>query len=309
MMKITGIRVTYAIDKCFVIFIVIAFSSGILYSSEMAMDKIKGAADILCSIWGAGGILITVGASLFGFFKRKTIRKVWYLVFDFLHGKYAIQELAKKKLVLGDGLSELRTIVRILVVDDNTIAREGMVEQLKGLGYKMAKGHYPITLNDDAVKESQILVIDINNVYFGYQKPLGEVNQGLEVAQAIKYAFPVKKILAYTGNLDDYKGNVILEKVVDDKFEKGDDLSVIVKKVDECIRELFEPDKFWMLIRNELFANGEKTKDVAKLENTFVRVFIREEALSLVLLKSALKKVSSKSLLAEAMIKSIDTIS
>ena len=295
--------------KVLLMLLIIVLTCGRLYASDGIMVGVTKTVDFLSSLEGVFSLSATVVGLVVWLVRRKVVKKIWYAVVDFFHGKYSVQDLAERKLVLRDELlSELRTRVRILVIDDNTIARDGMVNQLKGLGYLKAKGLYPVTRNDDNVKESQILVIDINNVYFGYQKPFGTENQGLDVASAIKSEFPVKKVLVYTGNLDDYKGNVVLEKVVDGKFEKGDEQSIIVKRIDWCIRSLFEPDKFWIQIRDELLQNGETISQVANLEDIFVREFIRENILSLDIIKRALDRISSKSSLADAMVKVVAAI-
>lgn len=290
------------------VFICLMLVCSVAIAADSMWQECLSAFDIINSLWGILVIFGTTVMFIAAICKRKLIKSIIYVIEDFFHGKYAIQELVSKHLILGELLFELRSKVRVLVVDDDTITRESIVEQLKGLGYNKTVGHFPIMVHDDEVKECQILVIDINKVYFGHNPPLGNENQGLEVAQTIKYAYPVKKILSVTGNLEDYKGNAILEKVVDGKFEKGDDQSVIVQKIDKCIKELFEPDKFWIQIRNELLDSGEKIEDVCRLEDVFVKAFIREDSITLENLKYALDKISAKSSLAKAMARIIASI-
>lgn len=275
----------------------------ICIAGESAWDKLKAHIDFANAIWGFATIIGSIVIGVFSFCKRKAIRKIWFAILDFFHGKYAIQDISNGKLTITDLLPELRKKVQVLVIDDNMIAREQMVSQLKGLGYTSTRGHFPITLTDGEVKESHIFVVDINNVYFGPSVPPGSENQGLQVAQAIKCTYPIKKILSYTGNLDDYKGNVILENVVDGKFEKGENQGVVLSAIDGCVRGLFEPDKFWTQIRTDLLLRGERTIDVAELEDAFVKTFIREQSLTLDVISNALEKISKRSTLAQSLSK------
>lgn len=125
--------------------------------------------------------------------------------------------------------SRLKDVTKILFVDDKHTDFQ-IVSILKKQGWKNTKSIKDIiNLDDQKVKESDIIFVDINGVGSTLFK-----DEGLGLASALKKKYSDKKIILYSA---DNKG---------DRFHKA------LREVDGCLSKDAEPFQFSNLIENLL---------------------------------------------------------
>lgn len=157
--------------------------------------------------------------------------------------------------------------VRIVIVDD-----EGFDDDvLKSLGYLDIE----IKLKYEKLSDYEnydIIFCDIN----GIAKEIDPVYQGAALAKQIKKTYPSKMVIIFSSkeqSLDFYK----FKNDVDEIIPKNTKNSEIAEIIDKCIEIINDPIERWKNFRKKLSEQGTSPKDIALLEDCYVRGILKNE--------------------------------
>lgn len=157
--------------------------------------------------------------------------------------------------------------VRILIVDD-----EGFDDEvLKTLGYLDIDTKLKYEKISD-YENYDIIFCDIN----GIAKELDSKYQGAELARLIKKTYPSKVVIIYSSkeqSLDFYKYKTYVDEMIP-KNIKNAEMAEIIDKYIEIIND---PIERWKNFRKKLSEQGTSPKDIALLEDCYVRGILKNE--------------------------------
>lgn len=180
---------------------------------------------------------------------------------------YTIEDLEKSRDKIKSVTIRDKKNIRIVIVDD-----EGFDDEvLKSLGY------LDIDVKDKYEKLSDyenydIIFCDIN----GIARDIDEVYQGAALAKLIKKTYPSKIVIIFSSkdqSLDIYK----FSKVVDNIIPKNLKNSEIAEIIDKYIEIINDPIESWKNFRSKISEQGTSPKDVALLEDCYVRAILKNE--------------------------------
>lgn len=157
--------------------------------------------------------------------------------------------------------------IRILIIDD-----EGFDDEvLKTLGYL----DIDIKLKYEKLSDYEtydIIFCDIN----GIAKEIDPKYQGAELAKQIKKSYPSKVVIIFSSkeqSLDFYK----YKNDVDEIIPKNTKNSEIAELIDKYIEIMNDPIERWKNFRKKLSEQGTSPKDIALLEDCYVRGILNSE--------------------------------
>lgn len=180
---------------------------------------------------------------------------------------YTIEDLEKSRDKIKNVTIRDKKNIRIIIVDD-----EGFDDEvLKSLGY------LDIEVKDKYEKLSDyenydIIFCDIN----GIARDIDEVYQGAALAKLIKKTYPSKIVIIFSSkdqSLDFYK----FSKDVDNIIPKNLKNSEIAEIIDKYIEIINDPIESWKNYRNKISEQGTSPKNVALLEDCYVRAILKNE--------------------------------
>ena len=157
--------------------------------------------------------------------------------------------------------------IRIVIVDD-----EGFDDEvLKTLGYLDIELKYKYEKISDYEKYD-IIFCDIN----GIAKEIDPVFQGAALAKQIKKTYPSKTVIIFSSkeqSLDFYK----FKDDVDEIIPKNTKNAEIAELIDKYIEVINDPIERWKNFRKKLSEQGTSPKDIALLEDCYVRGILKKE--------------------------------
>lgn len=169
---------------------------------------------------------------------------------------YSISSLKERRI--SSDIKIDRKNLKICVVDD-----EGFdLEKVRALGYIQVERKLKFENIDDYEKYN-IILCDIE----GVGSELDSVRQGLAVAEQIKFVYPEKIVLIYSGkNVESY-GNMPTN--IDGFLSKVESTTELVKKLDEYYKESIDPITVWEKTRQQMLNAGIATKTIALVEDRY----------------------------------------
>ena len=157
--------------------------------------------------------------------------------------------------------------IRIVIIDD-----EGFDDEvLKNLGYL----DIDVKLKYEKLSDYEIYDIvfcDIN----GIAKEVDQTYQGAALAKLIKKTYPSKTVIIFSSkeqSLDLYK----FKNDVDGIIPKNIKNSEIAEIIDEYIEIINDPIERWKNFRKKLSEQDTSPKDIALLEDCYVRGILKNE--------------------------------
>lgn len=161
-------------------------------------------------------------------------------------------------------IAPMRETKRILIIDNEDVPFKDILANNK---YNLT--HIPDIEDIFAVENYDLILCDIQ----GVGVKLSPTFQGAHVVEEIKKHYPFKQVIAFSG----YDGS--LEKTDSlrhaDRFLKKDaNERQWIDALDECIQNLVNPIEQWMQVRKYLFQKNISTKNVAILEDLYVKAIL-----------------------------------
>lgn len=211
-----------------------------------------------------------------GFFKKQKKVEELYTIEDLENSRSKINVISIKD----------KKNVRIVIVDD-----EGFDDSvLKSLGY------LDIEIKEKYEKLSDyenydIIFCDIN----GVAKDLDPVYQGAALAKLIKKTYPSKIVIIFSSK-DQNLGFHKFSDDVDDIIPKNLKNAEIAEIIDKYINVLNDPIESWKKFRTRILEQGTTAKNVALLEDCYVRGILNREDTTNVMetIKDSIKSASIK---------------
>ena len=233
-------------------------------------------------------LITSLVLGIIGWLKRKNLICCWWAAHD-LCVTYTIEDLEKRHLSVDHLMATLRAKIPVAIIDDNSTASRGMRDLLtKTLDYKNVSEIYPPEFSNKQMGEMLIFIVDIKGVAFSNQEGTLSKHEGLDVAKALKKHFPLARVISYSADIDAFKGCDILNDVIDGRFEKRDTVETKLREIDKGAKQLFDPVLFWKWYRPMLSEEKLPTREIAKMENKFVRSLIHVGELNLQIISEAL---------------------
>lgn len=162
-----------------------------------------------------------------------------------------------------------RNNVKICVVDD-----EGFdIDKVHSLGYIQVDRKLRFE-NIGDYEKYDIILCDIE----GVGNELDSIRQGLAVAEQIKFVYPEKIVLIYSGkNIEAYGER---PANIDGVLSKVESTTELVKSIDRYYKESIDPIIVWEKTRQQMLNAGIATKTIAIVEDLYcVSMLEREDYL------------------------------
>ena len=199
---------------------------------------------------------------------------------------YTIEDLENSRSKINVISIKDKKNVRIVIVDD-----EGFDDSvLKSLGY------LDIDIKEKYEKLSDyekydIIFCDIN----GVAKDLDPVYQGAALAKLIKRTYPSKIVIIFSSK-DQNLGFHKFSDDVDDIIPKNLKNAEIAEIIDHYISVLNDPIESWKKFRTKILEQGTTAKNVALLEDCYVRGILNSEDTTDVMetIKESIKSITIK---------------
>ena len=161
-----------------------------------------------------------------------------------------------------------RKNIKIAVIDDK---RDFFKDDFEKTGF------IDITINEsfDGPKQYEpfdLILCDIDGV--AIEK--NDKTQGVSVAKTLKQMYPNKIIVLYSGRRPEEFDREYY-KYVDDYFNKSLSATELADKIADLCKIFWDPREAWMWTRKQLVKNGQSTKSIAWLEDSYVNSFLKRE--------------------------------
>ena len=186
-------------------------------------------------------------------------------------GGFMISRLFKKntlediKLINFDTSKRLN--YKILCIDDQGFSKE---DNLRRNNFNIT------TVNDidkiDFVSEYDIVICDIQ----GVGRKLGSEYEGAHLISEIKKRFPLKKVIAYSGQTFNTNYNYYFQ-LADLTLNKDTDLDDWIDYLDDQIKSMIDPYEIWISIRKYLIAKNIPTSTVSNIEQDYINATIKKD--------------------------------
>lgn len=156
---------------------------------------------------------------------------------------------------------------RILCIDDQDFSKE---ENLRRNNFNIS------TVEDvdniEFVSEYDIVICDIQ----GTGKKLGSDFEGAHLISEIKKRFPLKKVIAYSGQTFNTNYNAYFQ-LADLTLNKDTDLEDWIEYLDDLIRALVDPYEIWLSIRKFLIEKNIQTTIISNLEQDYILATLKKD--------------------------------
>lgn len=176
--------------------------------------------------------------------------------------RYSLEDI---KLTNFDTSKRLK--YKILCIDDQGFSKE---ENLR-------RNNFNITTvldidNIEFVSEYDIVICDIQ----GVGKKLGSDYEGAHLIAEIKKRFPLKKVIAYSGQTFNTDYNSYFQ-LADLTLNKDTDLEDWIDFLDDLIKSLVDPYEIWISIRKYLIDKNIPTHIVSTIENDYINATVKKD--------------------------------
>lgn len=177
---------------------------------------------------------------------------------------HSITELEEEYTLSNENITELRKKTKILIIDDDDIPV--ISDLISTLRYDITKMDDLVRLEDAHVY--QIIVCDIHDVgkKFDNSSDLG----GIELIKQLRKTYPNKYLIFFSSyNFDSTIDECF--KIVDDNIQKKFDIKYLSEKLDNAIKDIYNPRTLWNKYGDYLSANKIPTAKIALIEDFYVQ--------------------------------------
>lgn len=182
-------------------------------------------------------------------------------MFGVIYTLHQVSELYGFDLIKDISDSKKRSRMEILIIDDDSFP---FADNLRKIGFRLTEKKDIEDIQD--VQPYQIVLCDIN----GVGKTISSSHQGAYLSQQIKIKYPEKYVVVYSADPTKMESQKYLNSV-DKNIPKGTSLEDWSEILDEAINELVDPVSVWKKTSLCLFRANVSTKDIAILEDRYVR--------------------------------------
>ena len=180
---------------------------------------------------------------------------------------YNINDIKISDTVRNERIHDLRKKTDVLVIDDEKFEPK---EFLEGNNYRLTSKTDIDNVKD--VSEYPIILCDIR----GIGKKMSSSFEGAFLIKEIKENYPEKIVIAYTASQYDPSYNVYLQRA-DNILSKSLSTEEWLDVLDKYIFQAADPVYQWKILRDRLIILDIPLLDIAKLEDAFVKSFLKEE--------------------------------
>jgi hypothetical protein len=156
---------------------------------------------------------------------------------------------------------------KILCIDDQEFSKE---DNLRRNNFNIS------TVNDidniEFVSAYDIVICDIQ----GVGKKLGSEFEGAHLISEIKKRFPLKKVIAYSGQTFNTTYNSYFQ-LADLTLNKDTDLEDWIDYLDDLIKSMVDPYEIWLSIRKYLIEKNIPTSTVSNIEQDFIAATLKKD--------------------------------
>ena len=156
---------------------------------------------------------------------------------------------------------------KILCIDDQGFSKED----------NLRRNNFNITTvididNIEFVSEYDIVICDIQ----GVGKKLGSDYEGAHLIAEVKKRFPLKKVIAYSGQTFNTDYNSYFQ-LADLTLNKDTDLEDWIDFLDDLIKSLVDPYEIWISIRKYLIEKNIPTHIVSTIESDYINATMKKD--------------------------------
>lgn len=179
----------------------------------------------------------------------------WY------HLNYQISELNGEQILKEITLSKLKREVDILIIDDEDFP---LLDDLKKHEFNIEYKKDITTLKD--VEPYPIVLCDIH----GVGKFLGSDKEGAYLVSQIKEKYPSKIVISYTADTTAPSVQKYLH-CADNVMAKGTSIEDWAELLNDSVKKIANPVHVWKKLQTDLLKENVSTRDIAFLEDKFVK--------------------------------------
>ena len=182
-------------------------------------------------------------------------------LFNLYHLSYQISDLNGEQILKEITLSKLKREVDILIVDDEDFP---LLDDLKKHEFNIECKKDITSLKD--VEPYPIILFDIH----GVGKFLGSNEEGAYAVSQIKEKYPSKIVISYTADTTTPTAQKYLH-FADNVMEKGTSIEDWAELLTESVKKIANPVHVWKKLQIDLLKENVSTREIALLEDKFVR--------------------------------------
>lgn len=195
---------------------------------------------------------------------------------------YQISDLNGEQILKEITLSKLKREVDILIIDDEDFP---LLDDLKKHEFTIEYKKDITSLKD--VEPYPIILCDIH----GVGKFLGSDKEGAYLVSQIKEKYPSKIVISYTADTTTPNVQKYLH-FADNVMEKGTSIEDWAQLLTESVKKIANPVHVWKKLQTDLLKENVSTREIALLENKFVKAIQNGKYESLKKLNSSNNSVS-----------------
>lgn len=179
----------------------------------------------------------------------------WYYL------NYQISDLNGEQILKEITLSKLKREVDILIIDDEDFP---LLDDLEKHEFNIEYKQDITTLKD--VEPYPIVLCDIH----GVGKFLGSDKEGAYLVSQIKEKYPSKIVISYTADTTAPSVQKYLH-YADNVMSKGTSIEDWAELLTESVKKIANPVHVWKKLQTDLLKENVSTRDIAFLEDRFVK--------------------------------------
>ena len=174
---------------------------------------------------------------------------------------HQISDLNGEQILKNISLQKLKKEIDILIIDDDEFP---LMEDLRKHEFNIEHRKDINSLKD--VEPYFIILCDIH----GIGKFLGSQNEGAYLAHQIKEEYPSKFVISYTADTTSPSSQKYLNSS-DNIISKGTSIEDWASLLSDAIKEIANPVKIWKKIELRMLEEEIPTKEIANLEDKYVK--------------------------------------
>jgi CheY-like chemotaxis protein len=156
---------------------------------------------------------------------------------------------------------EIRSTVKIVVIDDEKfVARSN----LANYGFDITE--LPDLKSITEIRGFDIILCDLMGVGNNFDRSIG----GASIIKEIKYNYPTKFVIAYTGARQNTAEAQAAKTYADDFIKKDADVSKWVEELDDAIEYSSDPYNRWVIARDGLLSSEIDIRKIVEIESAYV---------------------------------------
>jgi len=181
--------------------------------------------------------------------------------------KKTILDIQKANILSNISPVDKRKFVRIVAIDD---------EEFKPLKNLLADGFLVGFIEDHAETRSlrpyQVVICDVD----GIAKDKNSEEHGAAFIQEIKRVYPEKQIIVFSGLMGNVRKLKLARERADFYIPKSAQLSIWNETLDSAIDNCLNPEKIWESAKTKLEKGNVSTKEIAIIEDRYVRSVLNQ---------------------------------